>query len=202
MAYLHKSKQRGMTYLELIIVLSIFTVISTIVIFSYREFQAKVDIKNLANEVALKIVEAQKSSTTGKLSPLTSSLTWKPAYGVYFNTVTPSQFVYFTDLDNSLYCSPPGCIDPYQIVGEVTDIINITKGNFIPANGIEVIGSGCPPTIPDVSITFKRPNSAPSFYSSVSLASCTISYISISISSTTNIIDKIRVYPSGRIQIN
>lgn len=202
MAHLHQNKQSGMTYLELIIVLSIFTVISTIVIFSYREFQAKVDIKNLANEIALKIVEAQKASTSGKLSILTSSPTWKPAYGVYFNTATPAQFVYFTDLDNSGYCSPPGCIDPYQIVGEVTDIINITKGNFVPVNGVEVVGSGCPPTIPDVSITFKRPNSAPGFYSSAPLSGCLISFISISISSTTNIVDKIRVYPSGRIQIN
>jgi prepilin-type N-terminal cleavage/methylation domain-containing protein len=59
------NKTRGMTYVELIVVLSIFSVISTIVIFNYKEFQAKVDIRNLANDVALKIVQAQKNSTTG-----------------------------------------------------------------------------------------------------------------------------------------
>ncbi|KKQ07855.1 MAG: hypothetical protein US18_C0006G0001, partial [Parcubacteria group bacterium GW2011_GWB1_36_5] len=52
-------KNRGMTYVELIVVLSIFAVMSSIVLFNYGEFQAKVDIKNLASDIALKIVEAQ-----------------------------------------------------------------------------------------------------------------------------------------------
>ena len=56
-----------MTYVELIVVLSIFSVMTSVVLFNYNEFQAKIDIKVLANDIALKIVEAQKSALSGKL---------------------------------------------------------------------------------------------------------------------------------------
>ena len=59
---------RGMTYVELIVVLSIFSIMTSVVLFNYGAFQAKVDIKNLASDIALKIVEAQKSALSGKLS--------------------------------------------------------------------------------------------------------------------------------------
>ena len=46
---------RGMTYVELIVVLSIFAVLSSVAIFNYGSFQDKVDIKNLGSDIALKI---------------------------------------------------------------------------------------------------------------------------------------------------
>ena len=44
-------KNAGMTYVELIVVLSIFAVLSSVAVFNYSEFQTKVDIKNLANDL-------------------------------------------------------------------------------------------------------------------------------------------------------
>ena len=70
--------QKGMTYVELIVVLSIFSAMTSVVLFNYGEFQAKVDIKNLASDIALKIVEAQKSSLSGKL-PESFPVNWKPS---------------------------------------------------------------------------------------------------------------------------
>ena len=111
----------GMTYVELIVVLSIFAVLSTVVIFNYGDFQAKVDIKNLASDIALKAVEAQKSSLNGVL-PLAgyNPATWKPSYGVYFDMNAPKQFIYFVDLNNS---------GDYQ-TNELLDTISITKNNW------------------------------------------------------------------------
>src|SRR3989344_6451778 len=79
--------RRGMTYVELIVVLGIFGVISSVVMFNYGEFQDKVEIKNLASDIALKVVEAQKSAMSGKL-PVNPPSGWKPAYGVYFPSVS------------------------------------------------------------------------------------------------------------------
>lgn len=196
-----KGREGGMTYLELIVVLSIFAVISSISIFSYKKFQAKVDLKNLTNDIALKVVEAQKLSVSGKLSPLTSSTSWKPSYGIYFDVSTPTKFVYFTDLNNSGTCDDPACIPPYSIGGEVTDIINITRGNYIPTDGIRITGDGCPTTVSSMSIVFRRPNSAPimSFNPNIS---CSLSFVSINFSSSAGVTDNIKLYPSGRIQIN
>src|ERR1035437_7142166 len=95
----------GMSYIELIVVLSIFAVISSVVIFNYGDFQAKVDIKNLASDIALQVVQAQKSSLSGLLPTQIPTVSpWKPSYGVYFDITTPTlskQFIYFVDLNNA-----------------------------------------------------------------------------------------------------
>src|ERR1035437_1408114 len=92
----------GMSYIELIVVLTIFSVISSVVIFNYGNFQAKVDIKNLASDIALQVVQAQKSSLSGLLPPLAQELLvipgWKPSYGVYFTTSDKTDFIYFVDV--------------------------------------------------------------------------------------------------------
>lgn len=199
----------GMTYVELIVVLSIFAVLSTVVIFNYGDFQAKVDIKNLASDIALQIVTAQKDSLNGVL-PLTGAPfpTWKPSYGVYFNTVagtdiynpipTPfnKEFIYFADLSNL----PNG----YDVINEAKNYINITKNNSILSIqqcSTEPCGS---PAISSLAVVFKRPDSRAKFYLGNLLFPVTGSnYIKITIQSPkSNISSFIRVYSSGRVQVN
>jgi len=195
-------RQAGMTYVELIVVLGIFSVISTVVLFNQGEFQAKVNIKNLANEIALKIVEAQKSSVAGEWDSAAGS-TWKPAYGLYFNTSTSTQFIYFADVNtsNNNICDSVGCTPPYALNGEVRDIINITKGNTI--SSLQVFGSGCasPVSVTGLSIVFKRPNASPTILSTPA-SGCAISDVLINVTSPQSVTGKVRVYSSGRIQLN
>src|SRR3989344_2489263 len=96
-------KNKGMSYVELIVVLSIFSAMSSVVLFNYGEFQAKIDIKNLASDIALKVVEAQKSSLPGKLPPLAQQVlipspsAWKPSYGLYMDQAADDKsFIYFS----------------------------------------------------------------------------------------------------------
>ena len=103
-------KNKGMTYVELIVVLSIFSIMTSIVLFNYGEFQAKVDIRNLASDIALKIVEAQKSALSGKLPTQATGATWKPSYGVYLNISTPTEFIYTSNLKKSVNGNEPGVI--------------------------------------------------------------------------------------------
>jgi len=101
-------RQAGMTYVEIIVVLGIFAVMSSIIMFNYRIFQAKVDIKSLASDIALKIVEAQKSSLSGKLPTTAQPPTWKPSYGVYFTSGSTTSFTYFADTSgNGMYDPGP-----------------------------------------------------------------------------------------------
>ena len=183
-----------MTYVELIVVLSIFSVMSSIVLFNYARFQAKVDIKNLANDLALKIVEAQKSALSGKLPAQNPVPNWKPAYGLYFNTVNDNKsFIYFTDLNNNTLYEDPNC------TGECLDKINITKGNFI--SDITVTGQGGCSSITGLSIVFTRPSSVAKI--NTNQAGCTsVSYAQITISSPQSVTAIIKIYISGRIQIN
>jgi type II secretory pathway pseudopilin PulG len=195
---------RGMSYVELIVVLSIFSALSSIVIFNYGAFQDRVDIKNLASDIALKIVEAQKSSLSGLLPPLAQQAqidqNWKPSYGVYFNLNPISEnknFIYFTDLNlqNGLYDSSscPG-------TGECLDKITITKNNSI--SNLDVFyQNGSSSSLNDLAITFLRPNSGATIKSS-SVLNPGISYAQITVVSPKGAKALIKLYSSGRVQVN
>ncbi|MBU0999177.1 type II secretion system GspH family protein [Patescibacteria group bacterium] len=192
----HPEYSRGMTYVELIVVLSIFAVLSSVAVFNYGDFQAKVDIKNLASDIALKIVEAQKSSINGAL-PMSGydPDTWKPSYGVYFDLSTPKQFIYFADLDNN-----PNTYD----AGELLNTINITKNNYI-LNIDKCLNNSClsgSNPIDILFITFKRPDSEANFLTSPSLSFFGSEYVQITIMSPKGVKALIKIYPSGRLEIN
>lgn len=202
-----------MTYVELIVVLSIFAIMSSIVLFNYGDFQAKVDLKTLANDIALKLVEAQKSAVFGRLpgsSELnTAGASWKPSYGVYFNKTSDDQsFIYFADLTpltpapNKMYDDASGafCSDASIAGDECLDKIIITKGNLISELD-SVDGSGSSSSLSDLSITFTRPNSGADIYSGGAPFSGSYAQITIA-SPRSSITAKIKVYPSGRIQVN
>lgn len=192
--------QKGMTVIELIIIVAIFSVVASTVVFDYGKFNSKVEIKNLANDIALKIVEAQKSALTGKLvSGATSG--WTPAYGVLFNISVPNRFVYFADLDNSDSCTGSQCSPPFSVGGEVLEVVTITRGNTVPSGGLQLSGSGCPATISNISMVFTRPDSSPAFTSSPSLT-CSPSNLLINVTSPVSVTGKIRLYSSGRLQMN
>lgn len=198
-----KSKlNKGMTYVELIVVLSIFAILSGTAIFNYKGFQSKVDIKNLSNDIALKLVQAQKESSTGKWNSYAGS-SWKPSYGLYFSSSTNSKIAYFADLNNDDSCSSSGCSNFLVDItssGEVTEVMSITKGNTI--SSISVTGSSCPISLSNLTVVYKRPSSSPAISSTTPLGGCSISYISINLTSPDNVNSNVKIYPSGRIQIN
>jgi prepilin-type N-terminal cleavage/methylation domain-containing protein len=203
----------GMTYIELIVVLAIFATLSTLVMFNYGSFQDTVDIKNLASDIALQIVEAQKSSVNGVLPAKTFDDTWKPSYGVYFNlpkytSANPDtdgipfnkKFIYFTDLsdENGVF---DGSSCPGGSSQECLNKITITKNNYI--SGLRIYytdGYNFPLT--ELAISFQRPDSSARinmvpnpFHPS------TPSYVQINIASSKGSGALIRVYFSGRVQI-
>ncbi|MEI6281070.1 MAG: type II secretion system protein, partial [bacterium] len=196
-----------MTYVELIIVLSIFSVLSSVAMFSYGDFQAKVDIKNLASEIALRIVEAQKSALSGKLPLQIYSIGWKPSYGVLFNSSVDldadgipfnEKFVNFVDINSSNFFNGSNC------TGECLDYVNITKANYI-SKIEECSNDSCVPglavTLP-IAVTFKRPNSSAIFSTGENTDLTGFDYIQITVLSPRGATSLIKIYPSGRVQVD
>ena len=225
MRKLKLKKNRGFTYVELIVVLSIFAIMTSIVIFNYGAYQAKVDIKVLANDIALQIVQAQKDAMSGKLNTSAALLNipgWKPSYGVYFfdpGGGHDKDFIYFTDLNkrgfydvNNIY-SISDCSNVGTSGNECLKDITLTKGNYIVSLQPYDTSDAKLPSIKDLSITFIRPNSEAYFYSCGS-SSCfslndpssypqNFSYVQITVASpqSSTIKSCIQVYTSGRVQI-
>jgi len=200
-----------MTYVELIIVLSIFSIIATVVIFNYKDFQAKVDIKNLSNDIALKFAQAQKDSTSGRIPSISvpDIENWKPSYGIYFDvdesnpTKVITEFIYFADLINGGVQN-----NIYDVAGgEFLETINITRGNFIQRiYFIESDQTADEAEVPsntvngDVYITYQRPGTI----AEISCTSCPGDTIGLRIvvASPGGESSKIDIYESGRIKID
>jgi prepilin-type N-terminal cleavage/methylation domain-containing protein len=191
------NNQKGMSYVELIVVLSIFSILSGVVIYNYGKFQSKVDIKNLASDIALKIVEAQKSSLSGKLPQMEISSDWKPSYGVYFSLLDKDgdkSFIYFTDINQD------NLFDGADCTGECLEKTSITKNNTISSLDVFYEDAKSTP-LTDLAITFSRPSSSAVVTSSTSFDT-PFSYVQITITSPNSPTAQIKVYPSGRIQVN
>lgn len=176
--------QAGMTYIELIVVLSIFAVMSTVVMYNYGDFQSKVDIKNLASDIALKIVEAQKSSLSGKL-PLNPPDNWKPSYGVYFDTSSEEgkkSLIYFANI---------GAGDFYGDSDVILDKPEIKRNYYI--SDLKCDGASIESGI--LSIVFRRPDSR-------ALMPCSNAQIFISSPGSEPSTASISISAPGRIQID
>jgi prepilin-type N-terminal cleavage/methylation domain-containing protein len=188
---------KGMTYVELIVVLSIFAIMSSVVLFNYGKFQAKVDINNLANDIALKIVQAQKDAMSGKWNS-GAPTDWKPSYGVYFDRTSPTSFIYFADLSpaNHWYDQGSGC----GLGGECLDNINITKGNSISNLQVKDSLSASLISENNLSVNFTRPSSGATISSDGAILE-NVSYAQITVTSPQAVSARIKIYTSGRVEI-
>lgn len=190
-----------MTLVELVVVLSIFAIMTSVVMFNYKTYEAKVDIKNLASDIALQIVDAQKSAANGKLNSSAGS-GWVPEYGVYFKTATsPTKFAEFADLNSSDNCSSSNCSN-FSVGGEVTNVVSISKGSYISEVDYYV-GASKNKVSGDFNIVFKRPSYSACFTTSGSCIS-NVDHTEILVYSQLGQggpSATIQIYPSGRIQI-
>lgn len=198
--------------MELIVVLSIFAIMTSIVIFNYNKFLDDTNIKVLASDVALQVVTAQKSAIDGELqsAPFTSNdptVVPSPAYGVYFNTsslANSENFVYFADMNNDGACEDGsgGC----SVIGPASEVLNtigITNGNYI--SKIEITdnnNNSCP--VNNLTVVFKRPDTSARISTTTPIAPCSsIASATITISAPDpSVVSNIEIYPSGRIQID
>ncbi|MEK7175313.1 MAG: type II secretion system protein [Patescibacteria group bacterium] len=206
-------QNKGMTYVELIVVLTIFSVISGVTIFDYKKFEHRVEIKDLASHIASKIVEAQKNAQAGRqtsngvFTTLDSSKKPKPSYGIRFDAtddITKKSFIYFADLDNegdydvnvSNACSVLGdeCLEKVEIYKGY----RIEEIKFYDSSSPD--GELCPGMI---DITFKRADPNVRFEStSCGISTASEVKITTSLSTSPEIRAIISVHQSGRIQIN
>lgn len=183
---------RGMTYVEFIVVLSIMGTMSAVVLSGYQTFQKRIEIKNLANEIALKIVQSQKDATAGKTSPRADfSGGARPSYGTYFkyDDANKKSFIYFVDLDNNGY---------YGGSSEEIDKLNIANNNYISGlkiNGTDIAYSS------ELAITFTRPNSGAKIKGG-GTSDGNSAEITVSSSGDVPVTSTVTVYSTGRIKIN
>lgn len=169
--------KKGFTLIEMLMVLAIFTILTSVVMYNYAEFNSKTIMSNMAYEIALSVRQAQVYSLGVRGQAGVKS--FDNRYGVYFNTNNGGkEFAFFFDRKPNVeglvpngWCDgdvdDPNCLACISGgAGECLEKITLTRDIFISKiclsdgiDPIEVSGS-CKEgnSEEDVSVTFDRPN--------------------------------------------
>lgn len=157
-----KNQQHGFTLVELLVTITIFTILTGVVLFSQSKFNSSVLLTNLAYDTALTIRQAQNYGINVKEFTGGSGGKFLP-YGVHFDKKESSKsFILFADLN---YVEGVLTLTPYDgVLGSCDGRVgcvnryNIPGGNKI--SDICVVQSGsetCTP-VDVLDILFQRPN--------------------------------------------
>ncbi|HVU06673.1 MAG TPA: prepilin-type N-terminal cleavage/methylation domain-containing protein [Candidatus Paceibacterota bacterium] len=134
--------QQGFTLVELLVSIGIFTVITTVAIFSNAQFNGSVLLTNLAYEIALSIRQAQYYGISVRQD---SSQAFDSGYGVSFKTSTPTSYSIFED-------KAGGSMHIYDGSDPIVKAYSVAKGNRVSKICVD---GDCSKTTVD--ITFVRP---------------------------------------------
>lgn len=138
----------GFTILELVVSLSIFVIISTLVLANYSTYIGKLSVDNLAHEIAISIRQAQVFGQNVREFGVGSGQF--PSYGIHFDSTNEDSFVLFADVNsNRKYdgndCTSLGteCIERFiiQSGARITDLCGDLNCGLL-----------------ELDITFTRPN--------------------------------------------
>jgi prepilin-type N-terminal cleavage/methylation domain-containing protein len=157
---------KGMTLVELLVVLAIFLIVAGLTIFDYGRFRSSISLQNLADDISLSIRRAQNYAIGVHSS---QSSIFYSGYGIHFSTNAPSgiplsgsnkSFVIFADVDgDKIYDYNSGsassaCNGTTLGAGnECVDLLSITSSDQILS-----ICNGASCTTGYVDIVFNRPN--------------------------------------------
>jgi prepilin-type N-terminal cleavage/methylation domain-containing protein len=167
-------KNKGVTLVELLVVIFIFVVISGITIFDYGKFRSSLSVQNLADDIALSVRKAQGYA----IGVHSEGSAFNIGYGVHF-TLNPnnvdnqysgnnSSFILFSDMGTSedkMYSHGSQCGNPEE-GDECLEMLNIASTDII--TGIQYFPGGTLVT-KDINpkgtldIVFKRPDPEPIF---------------------------------------
>jgi len=150
-----RNLNRGFTLVELLVTISIFVILTGVVLFNQSKFNSTILLTNLAYDTALTIRQAQNYGINIKeFNTGTGANSVFVPYGVHFDNTANKSFILFADLDsNGIFsgttltnCDPlVGCVNRYSI----------KRGNSI--EGLYVNGN-LDTKKDKLDITFKRPN--------------------------------------------
>lgn len=97
----------GFTLLEMLVTLSVFSMITSTLLISYSGFNKHLNVDTLANEIGQWIRDAQVSAMSVKGARTATGA--YPGYGVHFAMSDPGKFLFFADLDGDRQYDPGVC---------------------------------------------------------------------------------------------
>ncbi len=149
--------KKGFSLIDLLVSISIATLVMSVVLFGYRTFQNKLAVSAAAQEIAVSARTAQTSSSEVKQSS-TGSGDFSSGYGVYFSMANPDSYYVFVDTNHDgKYSGDANCSAGTECVRKEPLKNNV---NISTLCGVDTSGTqDCPPTgATGVSIVYPASN--------------------------------------------
>lgn len=210
-----KAFQSGVTLIELIVVVAIFSVVSSVLLFNYSDFSTNVSIRNLSQDIALTIRKSQTYATSVRGITSGTDRTY-PAYGMVFSLESNSgvfdpnskNFVSFVDVIPAGFQVPNKKYDSNGSCGviaegsECLEAVSITSSDSLV--GIETDVTGYV-TTGTVAVTFRRPSpDAIICYIPSGQSDCISqipSYVKLTFRSAKGLLRSVSVWNTGQINV-
>ncbi len=150
-------KNIGFTIVELMVVVGIMTVISSLILFNSSNLNSSVLLSNTAYEIGLIIRDAQVAGLGAKViaSDGNQNAATTSNQGVYFDIANSQQIIFFADLNKDNTYNNNEKSQVYIIENKAGKVLSICKPKS---------NNTCTDIIENVSIIFKRPNPEAYFY--------------------------------------
>ncbi len=192
--HIQKNIKKGFTLVELMVVITIMAIVTSIVLFNNRDLNSSLLVSNTAYEINLLVREVQTYGL-GVVGTDNTSTGFTYGQGVHFDMVTPDQVISFADKDdNKAYSGPSENIHVYKLnterAGSLLSICTVDVGGI--CNTLSG-GTG-------VDVVFKRPNPEATFtVSGLEIGGPVVINLGFS---TNKMCRSIIIQKTGSIQIN
>lgn len=205
-----RNKQSGLTLVEVLVVVAIFALVSSVLFFNFNDFNTNVTLRNLSQETALIIRKAQTYATgVQKLDGIDSDSLLFPAYGLSFSPGTDSdafqpnqkRFILFADREGSgtrVYNNNGVCGSP-AANSECLEALTINTPEKVARLCTD---AGCI-TSGTVNVIFRRPSpDAEICVMSGSNCGPLRSFLTIELESVDGTMRSVTVWNTGQISVN
>jgi hypothetical protein len=163
------------------VTMAIMVIVTSIMLFNQAKFDSSTILRSLAYSVALSVRQAQVYGTSvlGTSTPqvacsgfYSAGECYVSAYGVYFNSASPGQYILFADLNNDGRYETGEAIKVFSLNTDyvVSDFCAAQSGSPVPSNPLAWCKSTG--TITQLSIVFKRPNPDACFSTDLNSSAC------------------------------
>lgn len=184
---------KAFSLIELIVTVSIISVILSVVLYNYGNFNDKLALSAAAQELAVSIRQAQAYGINVKESGVSSNQ-FNYAYGIYFSNQTPNSYYIYVDANSNNKYDSGGSelVERVDFKNGVT-VNNICDSGACPATGVTTMSAG-----------FLRPNPDARIYfinSSGTVTSGPLSYGRIQLRSTKGTFSYVIIESTGQIVV-
>lgn len=203
MAGRSKSKgSGGFSMIELIVVMTIFITLTTVMLFNYNSMNSRITLDTLAHQIAQWVRQTQVSAMSVK----SHSGNYNVGYGLHFDRTNPNQFIFFYDLNNDKTYTPGGvCGDA---ASECVQTVTLPKGNTIVLLCAEALGvaqGACAPGLNEVvaggDIVFIRPDTDAHISIETGVTPYPVSRLQVTVSSVKGYKRSIDIWTTGQASV-